>query len=268
MASAPVLQAEEVSVPLGLSLPPDTTFEQWKSVGRKLSRASQALNWQKGDWWVFGEHRYGERAAAAAEGIFENTFGTLRVYGTVARAFEPLRRLNDVSFSHHQEVASLPKEAADRLLDQALRTGLTTRDLRRQVQAIKVPVRLVATRNEPQRPDLSEALQMVVEFAEAVEQFRALTDREQAALKEAAAYLDSTGYWSERDRKVLEEYAERRDWLRDAQQRFPNRTVPALQCMMQKVRAELGLTQPRHVESATGSGDYLLAALEATGLRP
>lgn len=86
---------------------------------------------------AFGDHRYGERAKLAAEGIFGLSFSTLRVYGTVARAFETFRRLNEAPFSAHQEVAFLPAETADTLLERVARENLSTRDLRREVQALK-----------------------------------------------------------------------------------------------------------------------------------
>jgi hypothetical protein len=134
---------------LGLELADGMNFDEWVEIGRKLCVSQQAVQWKIGDWWAFGDHRYGDRAKAAAEGIFGLSFGTLQVYGTVARAFEPLSRLKEVPFAHHQEVASLPPETAAGLLNRAAREGLSTRDLRREVQALRTtraPPRLLLRR--------------------------------------------------------------------------------------------------------------------------
>ena len=72
-----------------------------------------------GDWWTFGGHRYGDRARAAAQGIFGRSFQGLADCGFVARAFETSRRREVLSFSHHAEVAALPPDEADELLDLA-----------------------------------------------------------------------------------------------------------------------------------------------------
>lgn len=49
----------------------------------------------------------------------------------VSRSFETSRRREVLSYSHHVEVASLPPDEADELLDKAEREGLSTREVRR-----------------------------------------------------------------------------------------------------------------------------------------
>ena len=128
------------SPPLGLKIPEGTTFEHWLALGKRLALADSVLAWRIGDWWDHGEHRYGDRISAVhASGWNGPSFGTCRNYATVARAFKTSRRRDVLSFSHHQEVASLSSEDADRLLDWAeepLRNHdkpRSTRELRRQV---------------------------------------------------------------------------------------------------------------------------------------
>jgi len=99
--------------------------------------ATQAINWHIGDWWAFGDHRYGERAKITAEGLFGKEFGSLMNMASVSRAFEPSRRGEVLSWTHDREAASLPANEADELLDRAEREGLSTRELRREVQALK-----------------------------------------------------------------------------------------------------------------------------------
>jgi hypothetical protein len=52
------------SPPLGLDIPEGTSFEHWLALGKHLALADNALAWRIGDWWFYGEHRYGDRIAA------------------------------------------------------------------------------------------------------------------------------------------------------------------------------------------------------------
>jgi hypothetical protein len=185
---------------LALELPSETSFDEWVAIGRRLCLGSQALNWHIGDWWAFGDHRYGERAKVAAEGIFGREFGSLRNLAVVSRAFEASRRRDILSFTHHVEVAALSAPEADELLERALRDRLTTRDLRREVQALKVandpgskeehapPSKAIPAQTT--RADLTTAYEMVIEFAEALQQLRHLTRRETDLLATAMTFVD------------------------------------------------------------------------------
>jgi hypothetical protein len=125
---------------LALDIPKNQTFDQWVEMGRSLCEGQRVVNWWIGDWWAAGSHRYGERAAAAAEGIFGKEFQTLRNTASVCRSFETSRRRDTLTFSHHAEVAALPPDRADKLLERAEQERLSTRDLR--VEAMKVRVEL------------------------------------------------------------------------------------------------------------------------------
>lgn len=185
---------------LSLDLPEGLTFEEWVDVGRRLSIGQQAINWHIGDWWAFGDHRYGVRAEAAAKGLFGKDFGTLANLATVARKFETSRR-RELPFTHHVEVAALPPEAADELLARAERDKLSSRDLRCQVQAIKAandpeigavqPAPAVERIPPPEftRKDLEEAYSRYVEAMEELEAFRLLSDRELDFLTIAQDFL-------------------------------------------------------------------------------
>ena len=81
-------------------------------------------------------HRYGERAEAAASGIFGRSFQELADLGWVSSQIETSRRREVLSFSHHREVAALERAEADILLDEAERDDLSTRDLRARVNAV------------------------------------------------------------------------------------------------------------------------------------
>jgi hypothetical protein len=70
-----------------------------------------------GDWWAYGEHRYGDRKAIVeAPGWTGPSYQTCRNAATICRSFGLSRRRDNLSFKHHAEVAALPAPEADRLL--------------------------------------------------------------------------------------------------------------------------------------------------------
>lgn len=122
---------------IGLTLPESMTFEQWEAVGAELANRAKKLNWWIGDWWAAGHHRYGERARLAARGLFGKEFKTLANIASVCRAFEPSRRRESLSWSHHAEAAALSPNAADMLLDLAERDRLSKAQIRAAVITIR-----------------------------------------------------------------------------------------------------------------------------------
>lgn len=122
-----------------LDLPPEMSLDDWQNVGRALVNAEQSLMWWLGDWWHYGEHKYGERAQVVRD--WEGpAFQTCVNASKVCKRFETNRRRLVLSFSHHAEVASLPPEQADALLDTAENKGWSTRELRSAVSRAKVTI--------------------------------------------------------------------------------------------------------------------------------
>jgi hypothetical protein len=106
--------------PFGLKFPPNMPFKRWVEVGRELGNQQTTFQWQIGDWWVLGKHRYGERTALVDSNDWDGpAFSTCVHTGRAARAFpeESRRRRLLVRFSHYLEVADLPPKQADSLLD-------------------------------------------------------------------------------------------------------------------------------------------------------
>jgi len=102
---------------VGLQLPEQISFEQWQSVGRELGRLQRAISWWIGDWWAFGEHKWGERKATVeSEDWTGPAYRTCHALATVCRAFKSDGRRSLLSFGHHAELASIK--------DEALREGL------------------------------------------------------------------------------------------------------------------------------------------------
>lgn len=141
---------------LSLVLPASLPFERWQEIGRELAAREKVLNWWIGDWWAFGEHRYGDRAKAVAQEAFGLSFSRLASIGSVARAFgQGCRRRQVVAWSHHEEVAPLARqspEAAQMLLDRAEREQMSVSQLRAAVRVLQgktVPEVLSARDEDP-----------------------------------------------------------------------------------------------------------------------
>jgi hypothetical protein len=77
------------------------------------------VSWWLGDWWAYGEARYGERKAIVETEDWEGpAYQTCREAAVVSNAFpEMFRRRNNLTFSRHKDVAALPLDEADALLD-------------------------------------------------------------------------------------------------------------------------------------------------------
>jgi hypothetical protein len=137
---APILELPRsvIANSTGLTFPAQLTEKDWLEVGRKLGRAGGSLQWWIGDWWAYGEHRYGDRKALVeADDWIGPSFGACMNCATVTRAFtETSRRREVLPYSHHVEVAALPPAEADLLLDEAEAQGLTIRALRERVKQV------------------------------------------------------------------------------------------------------------------------------------
>ncbi len=123
--------------PTGLVLPEGMEYEQWESIGHALKKINNAALWWLGDWWAYGDHHYGERAAQALDPD-SYAFQTLMNAGWVCRQIETSRRREVLSFSHHAEVAALDPSEADALLDKAEAEGWNRQELRRQAKRVKI----------------------------------------------------------------------------------------------------------------------------------
>jgi hypothetical protein len=140
--------------PTSLNLPAELPFDRWQEIGHVLAYGAGRLQWWIADWWAFGDHKYGERYQTAAALPFNAH--TCETYASVARAFkETSRRLEVLSFSHHQLVAALDRARADALLKwcaEPVAAGGKPRSTR-ELQARLLPrVELKVTKVQPVGP--------------------------------------------------------------------------------------------------------------------
>jgi len=133
----PILWSKGIIVrAIRLALPADLDQARWCEIGTNLGCFERAVAWWVGDWWVFGEHRYGARRELTEQPGWQGpAYQTCANAATVCRAFEFSRRRETLSFSHHEAVAALTPVEQDRLLDEAERKGWSRQQLRDVIQS-------------------------------------------------------------------------------------------------------------------------------------
>lgn len=116
-----------------LELPGDLRFNHWRNLGEDLARLSDANRWHLADWAAYGERTYRRDYGPALETAY--TRDGIQNLAYVARNVEPSRRRDDLSFSHHVEVAPLEPEWQTAFLQDAFEKNWTRDELRDQIRA-------------------------------------------------------------------------------------------------------------------------------------
>jgi hypothetical protein len=124
-----------ISTTTSLTLPKGLTKDQWVAIGTRLGKSDSTLRWWIADWWVYGDHRHGDRKTLAVTGVFGLEFGTLMDYGTVARNVKTSNRFEALSFTHHIQVATLRPAKQRRYLTRALENGWSVSELKQHIAA-------------------------------------------------------------------------------------------------------------------------------------
>lgn len=125
--------------PMGLQVNGKPTFDEWYAFGHQLKGIRSALQWAIGDWINLGEDcaEWGDKYTQAMND-FDFDFGYLRNMASIARQFPRHARVTNLSWSHHQAVAVLPKPEQKKVLAKAAKQNLSREDVRVEVKAIKL----------------------------------------------------------------------------------------------------------------------------------
>jgi len=119
--------------PTGLAVSGVPTWEEWCAMGYQLQRCTRLLPWLLGDWLNIGEREFGENYTQALE-LTDRSLSTLQNYKYVAGRVESSRRREELSWTHHEIVASLPPPEQEAWLSRATEEGWGTQELRQQVR--------------------------------------------------------------------------------------------------------------------------------------
>jgi hypothetical protein len=111
----------------------DLTLDEWKAAGPSLGIESRASGWWLGDWVRFGAKHYGLSVAEAAQitGYEEQTLYNMV---SIAAKFPVSRRRENLSWSHHVDVAALPGDQQDGWLDRAVSERMSVQELRKALR--------------------------------------------------------------------------------------------------------------------------------------
>ena len=102
-------------------------------IGIDLAKAGRKNMWDGGEWYIDARAQFGVTAInrlVTQPGWEGYSRDTLETYASIARAFPAELRYLNADCSHYQTVASLPKELAMALLEQAIRERWTINRLR------------------------------------------------------------------------------------------------------------------------------------------
>ena len=113
----------------GLVIAEDASEDELIMIGRQLATAERSLMWWVGDLAATAARRYGETYDVVMEATSLD-YGTVRNAASIARKFELSRRRDNLSWSHHAEVASLEPDYADQALEEAEKQGWSQKDFR------------------------------------------------------------------------------------------------------------------------------------------
>ncbi len=111
-------------------------YPEWIEAGRYLGALGRGHQWWIGDWIRFGTKQWGEKYAEAAR-LTGYDRGSLRNLAWVASQFDPSRRRDKLTWTHHLEVAPLKPDEQDQWLDRAIKEKLSAADLRIELRTLR-----------------------------------------------------------------------------------------------------------------------------------
>lgn len=139
-------------------LPASMTEGDWKAAGQALSQVDGAMNWWLGDWWRFGEHKYGDRKALVdSEEWTGPKFQACADAAWVCAKFETSFRYEVLSFTHHRAAASLPFDEAIRVLNWASENRASVKETHEKVKQVKSWLAQGWTQSQLERRKLVES---------------------------------------------------------------------------------------------------------------
>jgi hypothetical protein len=151
LKSAETTQRGRRRLALGWEPPTNLDRASWLAAGASLAEFGRVNNWWVGDWIRYGYARWGEKYVEVAR-ITGLDSKTLRNIAYVASRFDLSRRRDNLTWTHHAEVAALPPEQQEEWLERALTLKLSAGDLRVELRSAQRALRAAGD-----TPDADEA---------------------------------------------------------------------------------------------------------------
>ena len=118
----------------GITLDPDTTYDEWQEIGKRLMFLEKNIQFALGDWLNYGEHKWGDKYAQAVQEL-PYSHGSLRDMAWVSKRFDLSERSDKLTWSHYRTVAALEDEVAQDVLQRAADDSLSVSQVRELVQS-------------------------------------------------------------------------------------------------------------------------------------
>lgn len=119
------IEATEIS----LNLPENLSINDYVEAGSKIHSLHKSTPWLLADLLKFGERRYNDQFSQVVDDWGYRP-ETLRNALYVANKWPKERRRKELTFAHHQAVASVDPDIADEMLDAAAKGGYSVAELR------------------------------------------------------------------------------------------------------------------------------------------
>jgi phage N-6-adenine-methyltransferase len=119
--------------PVGLTVNGEVAYEDWAAFGETLQRVEGSINWWIGDWINYGERKYGEAHTQAMEATGK-AYTTIANCAWVASKIDFSRRRENLSWSHHMEIAKCEPDEQLYWLDRAEKESWSVAELRRMMK--------------------------------------------------------------------------------------------------------------------------------------
>ncbi len=116
---------------VGVEIKGKPTLEEWREAMLIVNRCNASAMWWLGDMLNFGEASYGE-LSSQEDGDGKYDYKTLRQARWVCNQIELSRRLDILSFGHHDAVASLPPAEQSKWLREAASCEWSVSRLRKE----------------------------------------------------------------------------------------------------------------------------------------
>lgn len=114
----------------GLEIDTPPTQEEWQQAGEILFKLEGSIQWLIGDWLVYGESvQWGDVPAIAA--ALGREPKTLYEYTYISRSVQFSIRMENLTWTHHQQVAALSPEQQTQALAYAAENKLSVAEFRK-----------------------------------------------------------------------------------------------------------------------------------------
>jgi hypothetical protein len=135
-SQAPAPSRTQSGSPISWTPNHELDAHEWAAAGHRIGAVGRCIQWLLGDWIAYGNTKFGERYARASK-ITGYDAQTLMNMVYVASRFPISRRRENLSWSHHETLASLEPEDQDQWLDEAGKHRWSVSDLRMMLRAAR-----------------------------------------------------------------------------------------------------------------------------------